>query len=272
MWINSKPLLRYAGPVFGAILSLCGSLPISSAEENSPIPPVPQEHLWDESKAVDETTRSLLESILLEHEHLTGQQIRAVILKTTPSPNLEDWTHRALVEWKVGNRGQTNGALIALTVSSRKAQIETGFALESILTPSKITEIVSERVQPEFKRKGPSAAARVAVYSVLEALESPLILSGKIDETLEQNGMPYQLSESTFLLDTWPFFLGLGIFLILIVLVQILSREAHFTSRGWHRAPMLASLLRSYSQKMKALLSRQPAPQFQKLGGHSGQW
>jgi uncharacterized membrane protein YgcG len=156
--------------------------------------------------------------------------------------NLEkEWTHRLFVDWKIGKRHFDEGLLLSVFLESGHAFLEMGYGLESKLSEILATESIEEIVTAQLRHNDLKAAALGGAYRILEVLASPLIQNGKAIEILRRDGivlpslLTHELNEPPAGdSGIWLFLLFLGISLITFVFYQILSREAHFTGRGWY--------------------------------------
>ena len=119
------------------------------------------------------------------HDRLTGEQFLIGIFKSLENQDLNEQTHRVFLSWKVGQRGQDNGVLLALYLARPKARIETGVGLASILTDSVAAEIASGIRIDQSNDK----SFAEAIYRILDVLGSPLIQSGKADQLLRSGGL-----------------------------------------------------------------------------------
>jgi uncharacterized membrane protein YgcG len=224
--------------ILGLLLGIF-CLGFADASANPPvIPPVPTYYVLDETKILDQKTLQSLQALLIEHDRLTDEQFMLSIFQADHRDLPENWTHQVFETWRVGQRGKNNGILLSVFWKSRKAQMETGYGLEAILPHDKSDEILSEVIIPRLKQAHLKTALKLGVYRILEALNSPLIQSGKALEILgstEVSALYDDLEENTTHSYGGFFLILLGIAVFLGILVSILSREAHFTRSGWFR-------------------------------------
>ena len=247
---------RILGKVFRALF--LGSLVAVVAHASPPrsFPPRPDYYVLDEAKVLDGRATHAIESLLTEHDRLTNEQVMVAIFKnannTSPqrhapsqAPNPEkEWSHRLFSEWKIGKRHYNEGILFTIFLDSGHAFLEVGYGLESKFLETQASEILDQTAIKHLRHRDAKAAAIWGAYRILEVLTSPLIQNGKALEILRQDGIPTQfaaLNQSTdeFYEHTalksgaWLALFFLGISLLSFVFYQILSREAHFTPKGW---------------------------------------
>jgi uncharacterized membrane protein YgcG len=213
-----------------------------------------------------------LETLLIEHIRLTNQQLMVAVFSTGPKDSHEQ-AQEIFKNWKIGQARNGNGVLIAVFGKEKRAQIIVGFGLDSILSPEITKNLLQNWILPDLKRGNFNKSLILGTYHLLEALDSPLIQSGKADEILRTDGMRDTENFSELSLpndnifiqswskNSWIILLFSGISFILFVFYQLLSREAYFTAAGWHRAfplrwvqpPSFSSFVKEENLKGKSL-------------------
>lgn len=214
----------------------------------TPIPSRPYYYVLDQGHILRGKTLHAIESILIEHDHLTDQEILVGIFKESPpKAEINDWIKNVYSSWKIGKRNiKNNGLLLAIFLDQKNALLEAGFGLDSSLSDEQKSLILAENLIPHLKKRHPNTALSLAVYHILEGLNSPLIESHKAEEILLKEDIS-ELSEEDDQKEIrlgWlslPFFL-MGILALAWVLFLALSREAHFTRKGWFRVSLLQFL------------------------------
>jgi uncharacterized membrane protein YgcG len=230
------------------------------------VPPVPYYYILDEPAVLDQTTLHSVESLLVEHDRLTGEQFMVGIFDEIPAAELKNWTHEIFKKWRIGQRGQDNGILLVISLKNQKAAMEAGLGLDSVITGAKSKEFLSASLEKELKNLPISLALKKETYRVLEALSSPLIQSGKADDLIRNGDGTTYASVS----GSWIVLFILGLILLLAVLNEILSREAHFTANGWFRPSTASLVLYFFSGHLSFLRWKKNQPEAP--GGTSGSW
>ncbi len=227
------------------------------------VPPAPLHYILDEPQALDRLSRQTLESLVIEHDHLSGEQFMIALFKSCQSIGSE-WGQEVFNQWKVGKREKDNGILLTLCADTREAFIHTGTGIDSILDTGSVQELLTESILPEMAKGNFQNATVNGAYFILKALESPLFQSGKLDTVLRPFQSPISSKVGTFS----KIFFGIllltgGGFLFFIVLRHILAREAVFTPQGWFR-PSPFQFLQRFKRKKK--------PDLKDLGITHGDW
>ena len=70
---------------------------------------------------------------------------------TQPEP-IEAYSIRVAEAWKIGRKGQDNGALLVVAKNDRKMRIEVGYGLEGVLTDATSRRIIAETIAPLFRQ------------------------------------------------------------------------------------------------------------------------
>jgi uncharacterized protein len=226
-------LLRY----FSVALVFLSSSLIAFAG-TKPIPAAPYYYVLDEPHVLSPNTLRSVQTLLIEHDRVSGEQVLVAIFQSLGDEDLVDYTSRIFQQWKIGKRGKDNGVLLALFWNEHKARIEVGYGLEPVLTDAKSSGILSDILIPELKNQSPDRGISLAVLEILRTLGSPLVQNGKAEQILKDGGFqgdyrPQQVYvPQSGGVAVWLF---LGFIILMIVLRAITGAEAHFTRNGWVR-------------------------------------
>jgi uncharacterized protein len=208
------------------------------ADNAKSIPAAPFYYVLDEPHVLSQNALRSVETLLIEHDRVAGEQVLVAIFQSLGDEDLVDYTNRVFQQWKIGKRGKDNGVLLALFWNNHKARIEVGYGLEGLLTDAKSSGILSDILLPELKNSNPDRAVSLAALEILRTLGSPLIQNGKAEQILKSGGFqgdwkPQEVYvPRTGGLAVWLF---LGFIILSIVLRTITGAEAHFTRAGWVR-------------------------------------
>ncbi len=94
---------------------------------------------------------------LADWEARTSNQLVVLLVPTTQPEPIEAYSLRVAEKWKIGRKGQDNGALFLIAKNDRKMRIEVGYGLEGVLPDVTANRIIREDVAPAF-REGRFAA------------------------------------------------------------------------------------------------------------------
>ncbi|HEX4148861.1 MAG TPA: TPM domain-containing protein [Pirellulales bacterium] len=119
------------------------------------IPPS-QDYVIDTAQIVSPEERRDMDGWLEELQDKTGDQIKVLTVRTTNGEDFFTFVERQFEHWKLGQRGKSNGALIALDVNDHKVRIHTGYGLEEAL-PDAWCGSLSRDVVTKFFKAGRDA-------------------------------------------------------------------------------------------------------------------
>jgi|GEM_PF-1610468 len=146
--------------------------------------------------------KSKLETILLEEEKITSNQVVVYITESLKDSTIEKEAVAVFEQWKLGQKEKDNGILLLLAPNDKKVRIEVGYGLESILTDLIAKRIIDEIIIPNMKAGNPSMAMISGVTAILEQLR---IQSPKL--TNESCPKPFSDTNSELHSDTIPYLL-----------------------------------------------------------------
>ncbi len=92
-----------------------------------------------------------LEGILRDLEKNDSTQIVVLIIPSVDGEVLEEFSIKVVDQWKIGQKGLDNGAVLLIAKKERKIRIEVGYGLEGLLTDLMAGRIIRNVIVPEFK-------------------------------------------------------------------------------------------------------------------------
>ncbi len=147
--------VRLLGFALFAALPLAVSAQPSAWEAGSdglaPIPAV-RARVTDLTATLSAADQQSLESKLASWEQATGNQLAVLLVPSTQPEPIEAYSIRVADAWKIGRRGQDNGALLVVAKDDRKLRIEVGYGFEGSLTDATSRRIIAETISPPFRQ------------------------------------------------------------------------------------------------------------------------
>jgi uncharacterized protein len=125
----------------------------------------PQGYVSDFAGVLDASARQRLDVYCARVEKATGAQIAIVTLATLDGEPVEDVAALLFERWKIGKKGEDNGALFLLVIRDRKSRLEVGYGLEPILPDGAAGTILRE-MRPALRAGDYGSALAVAAGSV----------------------------------------------------------------------------------------------------------
>jgi uncharacterized protein len=113
--------------------------------------PALQGRVNDYAGLLSPSTRNHLESQLVRLEQAESTQIVVLTIPSLKGDSLEEFSIRVAEQWKIGQKGLDNGAILLIAKNDRKIRIEAGYGLEGKLTDLVAGRIIRNIIVPEFK-------------------------------------------------------------------------------------------------------------------------
>ena len=165
---------------FGAALALLAAALTAFAQPSTWEPtseglaPIPALHarVTDETATLSATDRQALETKLADWEQRSGNQLVVLLVPSTKPEPIEAYSIRVAEAWKIGRKGQDNGALFVVAKDDRKMRIEVGYGLEGVLTDATSRRIIAEDVAPLFRQNRFAAGISAGVDRIIAVVGS----------------------------------------------------------------------------------------------------
>ncbi len=131
--------------------------------------PIPQltTRVTDRTQTLTPAEAAALEAKLADWEARTSNQLAVLIVPTTQPESIEGYSLRVAEAWKIGRKGQDNGAVFLIAKNDRKMRIEVGYGLEGTLTDVTARRIIAEDVAPAFRENRFAAGIGAGVDRII---------------------------------------------------------------------------------------------------------
>ena len=143
----------------------------STSEGLAPIPKLTA-RVTDVTGTLSAAEKSALEAKLADWEQRTSNQLVVLMVPTTRGEPIEGYSLRVAEAWKIGRKGQDNGALFVVAKDDRKMRIEVGYGLEGVLTDVTSRRIIAENVAPLFRQNKFGAGIEAGVDRIIAVVGS----------------------------------------------------------------------------------------------------
>ena len=84
-------------------------------------------------------------------EQKTGHQLVVATLPDLQGYEIEDYGYQLLRTWRIGRKGENDGAILIVAPNQRKVRVEVGYGLEPVLTDALSSLILQRTTLPAFK-------------------------------------------------------------------------------------------------------------------------
>ena len=114
------------------------------------VPPVTG-RVNDTAGMLSAATRQQLEGVLEDLERTDSTQIVVLTIPSLGGEVLEEFSIKVAEQWKIGQKGLDNGAILLIAQNDRKLRIEVGYGLEGSLTDLMAGRIIRNVIVPQFR-------------------------------------------------------------------------------------------------------------------------
>jgi len=148
-------------------LLLCFSF---AAAANVAVPPL-SGRVVDQTGTLSSGDIASLTQTLKDLQTRKGSQIAVLIVPTTDSESIEQFSIRVAEAWKVGRKKIDDGALLVVAKNDRHLRIELGYGLEGALTDATTKRIIDEDITPKFKSGDFAGGISAGVDRMIRVIE-----------------------------------------------------------------------------------------------------
>jgi uncharacterized protein len=149
--------------------------------DRSGLAPIPKltARVTDETNTLSAPERQALEAKLAGWEQSSGNQLVVLIVASTKPEPIESYSIRVADAWKIGRKGQDNGAIFVVAKDDHKMRIEVGYGLEGVLTDVTSHRIIDETVAPLFRQNRFAEGINAGVDRIIAVVGSGAPLPAK---------------------------------------------------------------------------------------------
>ena len=145
-----------------------------------PIPALTS-HVTDLTNTLSAGERQALDAKLSDWEARTTNQLAVLVVPTTAPETIDDYGIRVADAWKIGQKGDDNGAIFIVAKDDKRMRIEVGYGFEGVLTDVTSRRIIGETVAPLFSQGKFAAGIDAGVDRIIAVVDDgkPLPPPGK---------------------------------------------------------------------------------------------
>lgn len=108
-----------------------------------------------------------LEQRLADFERDTRHQIVVLTIASLQGDPIEDFSIRVAENWKIGQKGLDNGAILVIARDDRKLRIEVGYGLEGVLSDAISNRIIQQVIVPRFRENDYAGGIEAGVDAIM---------------------------------------------------------------------------------------------------------
>src|SRR5450755_2418344 len=162
--------LAAAAAVAAAMVSVAGAVTWDANKDGlRPIPALTS-HVTDVTNTLSASERQTLDSKLSAWETRTTNQLAVLVVPTTAPETIDDYGIRVADAWKIGQKGDDNGAIFIVAKDDKRMRIEVGYGFEGVLTDVTSRRIIGETIAPYFKQGQFGAGINAGVDRIIEVI------------------------------------------------------------------------------------------------------
>ena len=105
----------------------------------------------DKAELLSPAAEQKLTDELAALEQKTGHQLVVATLPDLQGYEIEDYGYQLLRTWRIGRKGENDGAVLIVAPNQRKVRVEVGYGLEPVLTDALSSLIIQRTMLPAFK-------------------------------------------------------------------------------------------------------------------------
>ncbi len=154
-----------------------------------PVPPL-SGHVTDLTGTLSAGDRQVLDAKLRDWEARTTNQLVVLVVPSTAPETIDDYGIRVADAWKIGQKGEDNGAIFIVAKDDKRMRIEVGYGFEGVLTDVTSRRIIGESVAPLFSQGKFAAGIDAGVDRIMKVVDdgNPLPPVGKTARKPSRSG------------------------------------------------------------------------------------
>jgi uncharacterized protein len=140
---------------------------------NAAIPARPDGPVLDLADILPAKDETALDGRLRRLWRESGDALVVVSVDSLGGQTIEDFANDLFNSWGIGGDGTDRGLLILVAPNERKVRIEVGCGLESTITDELASDIIQQRILPEFRASNYPAGTRAGAEALIAQLALP---------------------------------------------------------------------------------------------------
>ena len=141
----------------------------------------------DLAEVISPETELKVERFLRGFESSDSTQLVILTVETLEGEPLEAYSLRVAENWKIGQKGKDNGALLLITKQERQMRIEVGYGLEGRLTDLLAGRIIDNEIKPRFQAGDYDGGIIAGVTAMAEAVRGEYQGTGSTGQKKKRN-------------------------------------------------------------------------------------
>ena len=163
--------------VFGCLLSNT-----AFAKLEVPAAPPLERPIIDQTESLANEDIDRIAQLINAERQKKSFQIGVLMIPTLGSDDsLEEYSLKVARQWGIGDKKQSNGALLFIAKNDRKMRIEVGNGMEGSLTDARASQIIRNTIAPKFRSGDYAGGVEAGVKRIIDAAEGRNLSDNDID-------------------------------------------------------------------------------------------
>mgnify|MGYP000916309590 CR=1 FL=1 len=172
----------------------------------------------DQTKTLSNEDIARISNLIKAERQKKSFQIGVLMIDTLGNDDsLEEYSLKVARQWGIGDKKQSNGALLFIAKNDRKMRIEVGNGMEGSLTDARASQIIRNTIAPKFRSGDYVGGVEAGVKRIIDAAE------GK-DQSADSEDMESIIS---------LIFIIVLIFIVVMIATRRGSRSGKRRSNHW---------------------------------------
>ena len=138
-----------------------------------PVAPPLDRPIVDQTKTLSNEDIARISNLIKAERQKKSLQIGVLIIDTLGNDDsLEEYSLKVARRWGIGDKKQSNGALLFIAKNDRKMRIEVGNGMEGSLTDARASRIIRDTIAPQFRSGDYAGGVEAGVKRIIDAAEN----------------------------------------------------------------------------------------------------
>ena len=163
--------------VFGCLLSNT-----AFAKLEVPAAPPLERPIIDQTESLANEDINRIAQLINAERQKKSFQIGVLMISTLGSDDsLEEYSLKVARQWGIGDKKQSNGALLFIAKNDRKMRIEVGNGMEGSLTDARASQIIRNTIAPKFRSGDYAGGVEAGVKRIIDVAEGRNLSDNDMD-------------------------------------------------------------------------------------------
>ena len=126
----------------------------------------------DQTKTLSNEDVTRISNLIKAERQKKSLQIGVLMIDTLGNDDsLEEYSLKVARQWGIGDKKQSNGALLFIAKNDHKMRIEVGNGMEGSLTDARASQIIRNTIAPKFRSGDYAGGVEAGVKRIIDAAE-----------------------------------------------------------------------------------------------------